>query len=301
MANVDETVPVCDYEGSDYQDRFWGGGQRAYEDQVERIALRRFLPSRGGRLLDVGAGFGRLGDEYDGYEQVVLLDYSSTLLHEAQEQWGDDPRFVYVAANWYQMPFVTGAFDTLVQVRTLHHAADVPLLMRELARIICNGGDYVLEFANKRNLKAIGRYWLKKQEWSPFTPEPIEFVALNYNFETNWIRKQLEAVQFEPGEMVAVSHFRVGWLKQNVPTNWLVTADKWLQPTGGWLRLSPSVFVHSRRRQGAAAAKGLFACPHCKRPLPTPNQPHDALICAHADCQRQWAVDKGVYQFKEPV
>jgi hypothetical protein len=36
--------PVCDYEGSDYRTRFWEGQGRDYEDQAERIALRRLMP-----------------------------------------------------------------------------------------------------------------------------------------------------------------------------------------------------------------------------------------------------------------
>ena len=58
--------PVCDYEGSDYRTRFWEGQGRDYEDQVERIALRRLMPPDGKTLIDIGAGFGRLADEYDG-------------------------------------------------------------------------------------------------------------------------------------------------------------------------------------------------------------------------------------------
>ena len=30
--NTMNTPPVCDYEGSDYQQSFWDAGQRAYED-----------------------------------------------------------------------------------------------------------------------------------------------------------------------------------------------------------------------------------------------------------------------------
>ena len=43
---------------------FWEGQGRDYEDQVERIALRRLLPRHGGRVLEVGAGFRRLTNEY---------------------------------------------------------------------------------------------------------------------------------------------------------------------------------------------------------------------------------------------
>ena len=207
MNNTD-IPPVCDYEGSDYRTRFWEGQGRDYEDQAERIALRRFMPPTGGALIEIGAGFGRLADEYLGYQKVVLFDYSRSLLREAQARLGDDPRFVYVAGNWYQMPFVAGLFDTMVQIRTLHHAADVPALFQQLARIARPNGRYILEFANKQNLKAILRYGLRQQDWSPFALEPIEFVDLNFDFHPRWIRQQLTQANFAPGKMLTVSHFR---------------------------------------------------------------------------------------------
>ena len=41
------SLPVCDYEGSDYQTEFWDAGRREYEDRSEAIALRRLLPAGG--------------------------------------------------------------------------------------------------------------------------------------------------------------------------------------------------------------------------------------------------------------
>jgi hypothetical protein len=42
-----EKPPVCNYEGSDYQERFWEKGGRSYEDAVEAVALKRLLPPSG--------------------------------------------------------------------------------------------------------------------------------------------------------------------------------------------------------------------------------------------------------------
>jgi hypothetical protein len=33
------TPPVCNYEGSDYQSSFWDKGGREYEDRSEAIAI----------------------------------------------------------------------------------------------------------------------------------------------------------------------------------------------------------------------------------------------------------------------
>ncbi|MCA9932542.1 MAG: class I SAM-dependent methyltransferase [Ardenticatenaceae bacterium] len=296
-----ETPPVCDYEGSDYRTRFWEGQGRDYEDRVERVALRRLMPPTGSTLIEIGAGFGRLADEYRGYEKVVLFDYSRSLLREAQAHLGDDPRFVYVAGNWYQMPFVAGLFETLVQIRTLHHAADAPALFRQLARIARPDGQYILEFANKQNLKAILRYALRRQEWSPFSSEPVEFVALNFDFHPRWIRQQLRQVQFAPGRMLTVSHFRFEPLKKRLPTSLLARLDSMAQLTGNWWQLSPSVFVCSAHPAvgETAVPHTFFACPHCQTPLGEVK--NGRLHCPNSACQKQWQVEDGLYDFKEPV
>lgn len=298
---MSDTPPVCDYEGSDYRTRFWENQGRDYEDQVERIALRQMMPPTGGTLIEIGAGFGRLADEYVGYERVVLFDYSRSLLREAQAHLGDDPRFIYVAGNWYEMPFVDGLFDTLVQIRTLHHAADVVALFEQLARIAKPSGDYILEFANKQNVKAILRYATKRQDWSPFTPEPVEFVELNFDFHPAWIRDRLQEAGFVPGKMRTVSHFRIGSVKDKLPTGFLVSADALAQRTGNLWQLSPSVFVHNVNPSwgDAAVADTFFACPTCGSLLGT--EVDGILSCQSSGCGLHWRVEDGLYDFKEPV
>ena len=44
------------------------------------------------------------------------------------------------------------------------------------------GANFILEFANKRNMKSILRYALRRQTWSPFAPESVEFAPLNFDF-----------------------------------------------------------------------------------------------------------------------
>ena len=84
----EDRLPVCDYEGSDYQEAFWDRADRAYEDRVEAIALRRLLPAGGKRLLELGAGAGRNTARYQGFDQIVLLDYSRTQLEQALAKHG---------------------------------------------------------------------------------------------------------------------------------------------------------------------------------------------------------------------
>ena len=295
------TPPVCDYEGSDYRTRFWQGQGRSYEDRVERIALRRLMPPTGTTLIEIGAGFGRLANEYTGYDQVVLFDYSRSLLQEAQAHLGHDSRFIYVVGNWYKMPFVAGLFQTLVQVRTLHHAADVPALLQQLDRIAQPNSTYILEFANKHNIKAMVRFWLGHQPWSPFDDKPIEFVELNFNFHPRWLQQQLNLANFTCSRMLTVSRYRSALIKKLVPGALLVYSDSLLQWTGNWWQLTPSVFMQNKHHNEGEPVQGadFFACPECSTAL---GKGEDGLLlCPNPDCGRQWQEKDGIYNFKEPI
>ena len=187
------THRLCDYEGSAYRTDFWEDQGRDYEDRAERLALHSLLPASGRRLVDIGAGFGRLATIYEGYDHVVLLDYSRSQLEYARQQLGDE-RFTYVAADIYRLPLATNAVDTSVMVRVLHHIADVPLALQQIRRITRAQGAFVLEFANKRHLKNILRYLLGRGV-NPFEQRPYEFADLHYDFHPAWVARQLrEAV-----------------------------------------------------------------------------------------------------------
>lgn len=131
-----DTPPICDYEGSDYQTSFWDQGGRAYEDGAEAVALKRLLPAGGRRMLELGAGAGRNTPRYTGYEEVTLLDYSFTQLQQARARLGDAPRYRYVAADVYHLPFVDGLFDSATMIRTLHHMANARQALQSVRRVL---------------------------------------------------------------------------------------------------------------------------------------------------------------------
>ena len=294
MTKQDQRPNICDYEGSDYRERFWEGKGRDYEDRVERIALQRLLPKHGRRLLEVGAGFGRLTEEYRGYEQVVLLDYSLSQLQYAQEQLGRDPRYVYVAADAYHLPFRPGVFGGATMIRVLHHFAHVPAVLKQIRRVLTPEATFILEHANKRNLKAMLRYALRKQPWSPYTLEPVEFVELNFDFHPQYIQEALDAAGYTMGERLAVSYFRLDALKERVSVDLLVKLDSLLQPSG--LLYSPSIFAHCTTKgdsPSALDASTIFACPETGGEL---IREGDTLYSPQAN--QRWAIRDGIYDFK---
>jgi ubiquinone/menaquinone biosynthesis C-methylase UbiE len=289
---------ICDYEGTSYRARFWADQGREYEDLAERIALTRLLPPRGQRLLELGAGFGRLVDLYDGYDQVILLDYAKSGLREAQERLGRSGRFLYVAADLYHLPFAPAVCDTVVTVRVLHHLEDVPTAFREIAAVLRAGGTYVLEYANKRNLKAVARYAGRRQAWSPFTREPYEFVALNFDFHPTWMSNELQRAGFTVDAELAVSHFRHPAFKRTVPPRTLAAVDGALQRVGAFWKLTPSIFVRATLPDiEHRALTALFRCPRCTA-IAFTERP-DALVCQ--GCGAVWGIDDGIYDFKAPL
>lgn len=300
-----QAIPVCDYEGSDYQARFWTNQGREYEDLAERIAIRHMLPPRGGCLLEIGTGFGRLVDLYQGYERIVLLDYSRSMLRQAQERLGQGKKYTYVAANLYDMPLVDRLVDAVCMVRVIHHVADVADALRQIHRVLRPGGTFVLEYANKRNLKSMFRYALGRQSWSPFDPEPVEFASLNYDYHPRWMNARLADQGFAVEQTRTVSHLRVPILKRAFPARALAAVDGALQWTGRWWQYTPSVFVRSRRggqaageRSGFPADPGeLFRCPAC-----TGRRWQQMASEIHCQsCGARWPIDDGIYDFKEPL
>ena len=287
--------PVCDYEGSDYQTRFWEEGGRAYEDRVEAIALQRLLPPGGAFMLELGAGAGRNTPRYQGYRRIALVDYSRTQLEQARKRLGASSHYLYVAADVYRLPFVAGLFDGATMIRTLHHMADPVLALTQLRRVMAPQGAFILEFANKRNLKSMLRYLLGKQTWNPYTLEPVEFAALNFDYHPKAIRGYLSEVGFKVEKQLTVSHFRVSALKRAVPLRLLAGLDALLQWTGAWVQVSPSVFVRARATNFGQSANGdgLFQCPACQASIP--GEGHD-LLCG--GCGRTWVYQDGIYDFR---
>jgi SAM-dependent methyltransferase len=297
MSKPEPRPRICDYEGSNYRTDFWEGKGRNYEDRVERIALRRLLPEHGRRLLEVGAGFGRLTHEYDSYEQVVLMDYSFSQLRYAQEQLGTSERFVYVAADAYHLPFRDGVFDGTTIIRVIHHIADVPAVLKQVRRVMIPNGVFILEYANKRNLKALLRYSRGQQSWNPNSLEPVEFVELNFDFHPDYMRAQLARAGFALQRSIPVSFFRIALLKNRVPTGLLAGLDGLLQLTG--LHYTPSVFTRNTAvgySPNNLDAPSIFVCPQCGADL---SQAGDTMVCN--SCDQRWAIRDGIYDFKAPL
>jgi len=184
----------------------------------------------------------------------------------------------------------------------LHHMADAPKALAQIKSTLQPGAIFILEFANKLNLKAILRYWFGKQSWSPFTLEPVEFVKLNFDFHPKAIRQWLGGLGFSIEKMLTVSHFRLGLLKRIISAKLLAAVDGIFQPTGALVQFTPSVFVKAALPGSADSAApasiiDLFKCPDCGHGNLLLKEDH--LACA--SCGAKWSVRDGIHDFREQV
>ena len=290
------TPPVCDYEGSDYQDAFWEKGNRAYEDAAEVLALARLMPGGSGHLLELGAGAGRNTPRYLGFERITLLDYSTTQLAQAIQRLGSGPQYTFVAADIYRLPFAPAGFDAATMIRTLHHLAEPLAALQGVRQCLKPDALFLLEYANKRNLKAILRYLTRRQEWNPFSREAVEFVRLNFDFHPASVNQSLREAGFEIEGQVCVSYLRAGFFKKVLPLRLMIALEKVLQRMASRAAYSPSVFLRTRAAgQSPQPEPGaFFRCPACGHSPLADTPPR--LVCSN--CGRSYPVTNGIYDFR---
>lgn len=230
-----------------YRDVFWR--DRTYEDRCDRLALRQMLPGSGRHLLDLGAGFGRLIDEYGSFERVTLIDASPVMLDAARDRAGEDKRFAFVLAPADRLPIPDDSVDVVVAIRLLVHVEDPGPVFREIARVLRPGGRCIIEFANRRHLLSLLRHAAGRQAWSPRGAGAQQYLPGHFAHQPATVRRQLHDAGLQPVAIRAVSMFRSAWLKKLFGPLRLAALDEWLQVSLGRLVLSPSVFVASVRSE----------------------------------------------------
>ena len=187
-------------------------------------------------------------------------------------------------------------------VRVIHHIADVPAALRRIREALAPGSSFVLEFANKRNVKAMARHTFGRQSWSPYAAEPVEFVKLNFDFHPRWMLDQVQQAGFSVQRKLSASYLRIGLLKRILPLRTMVAIDAVLQRTAGLGLFSPSVFLQMNTQgstptdQSALAGDAIFRSPRSGLPL---RRAGDVLVC-DGDGTR-WRAHGNFYDFKEPV
>ena len=241
---------ISDYNGYDYKKEFWEDADREYEDQADRMAIRKLLPKRMDKFADIGGGYGRLANEYlKRAHKVIIFDYSKTELAQAKEIYGD--KVETRAGDIYELPFKDEELDGLMMVRVTHHLKDMDKAMAELYRVLKPGGVAVIEVANKRTLPKIARFMLGKSKVNPFDKKVANYKEIDkdgfYNYHPKYVEEIFAKTGFKIEKVLSVSNFRSKGLKKVFKTNNLVKMEDKAQAVLAPIRFAPSIYYKLRK------------------------------------------------------
>ena len=241
---------ISDYNGYDYKKEFWENADREYEDQADRMAIRRLLPKRMEKFADIGGGYGRLANEYlKRARKVYIFDYSKTELKQAKEIYGD--KIETKAGDIYELPFKDNELDGLMMVRVTHHLKDMKKAIAELYRVLKPGGVAVIEVANKRTLPKMVRFVTGRSKVNPFDKKVANYKEISkdgfYNYHPKYVEDIFKEVGFKQEKVLSVSNFRSKTLKKVLKTDNLIKMEESAQKVLAPIRFAPSIYYKLRK------------------------------------------------------
>jgi ubiquinone/menaquinone biosynthesis C-methylase UbiE len=125
------------------------GGYHDLVDELEMGFLERFAAGR--EVLEVGCGTGLLLERMRRFAATAVgVDLSPGMLERARAR-GLDVHHGSVTA----LPFGDASFDVVCSFKVLAHVREIHLAMSEMLRVLRPGGALVVEFYNRRSLRAL--------------------------------------------------------------------------------------------------------------------------------------------------
>src|SRR5688572_10296123 len=160
-----------------------------------RSVLDRLELAGDERVLDAGCGTGRVTEvllQRLPHGRVIALDASASMLDEARRRLAHArDRLDFVCADLSQPLPVDGEVDAILSTATFHWVADHAALFRNLAAVLCPGGQLVAQCGGAGNIASVVAAL-------PPLPPPHDRRPLPWNFATpDETHRRLEAAGFE--------------------------------------------------------------------------------------------------------
>lgn len=250
-------VAFYDDPSFNYQ-KYWVG--REYEDKSDKIALQRLLSliPKGGTLLDIGGGFGRLVPEYTKrFDHCLLIDPSDKLLKEARNLCRKYKNLRIKKGYIESLPLKNNSFEKVLVVRTLHHLENPVKAIKEIYRVLKPNGYLILEFANKIRFKSLLKAFFKLNfdfltSHRPLDISRKEGVAPFFSYHPSHIKTLLLANKFRILKVLSVSNLRNPWIKKITPLHLLLKIESLLSKFFSSLPIfrfyGPSIFILAQKR-----------------------------------------------------
>lgn len=245
------------YDTYDYPS-YWEG--REYEHEAEIEAIKDFLGKipKIDKVLEIGAGFGRLVSSY-AYRarKIIITDPSAKLLKDAREKTKKyEPRVIHGGYEVLPRKLRAKTIDLILLVRVLHHLDDPEDCFKVVNRLLKDRGYFILEFPNKSHFKAEFKEFLRGNFTYPLEIFPKDISSKKskkkktlpfYNYHPDKIISLLQKTGFEIIQIRSVSNFRNPLLKRLFPINFVLSIEKLLQKPLAYLNFGPSVFILARK------------------------------------------------------
>src|SRR4030042_3104156 len=237
------------YDSCRYAD-FWIG--REYEDQSERIALKKFFTHVREResILDIGGGYGRLATIYSPiFKKSLILDPSEMLLKQGLSNLSHLNNIEFKRGKSDNLS--VGQFCVVLMVRVAHHLPDLQPTFRQVYTSLQPHGYYILEFANKVHFLAVLKsLFLRNLSYlsnlnsvyirSEKAKKEGKIIFVNHHPKK--VEDLLEKSGFKIIDKLSVSNFRHQIIKKIIPLGILLLLENILQKPLAYFNYGPSIF-----------------------------------------------------------
>jgi len=244
------------YDTYDYPS-YWIG--REYEHESELFAIKSFLKQipKLNTVVEIGSGYGRLVPSYFfRAKKIILADPSARWLKIARANF-KDMRIVFLHTNIENLhPKIRkNTADLVVLVRVLHHIKDLDGAIMTMSKVTKKGGYLILEFANKKHLKAVVSEFLhgnitfpldifpKEVKKTQNKPKTIPF----FNYHPDIIKDKLKSFGYSLIETRSVSNLRSPLLKKVFSVEILLLIESILQKPLSHISFGPSIFILAKK------------------------------------------------------
>ena len=247
------------YDTYDYP-TYWIG--REYEHGAEVVALKAFLEKipKINNILEIGAGFGRLTPSYlFRARKIILSDPSSRLLAIARDTFQErkNVKFIQSCAENLPQKIAKESIDVIILVRVLHHLKDPDNFFDVCSRLLKKNGYLILEFPNKKHLKATLKEFFKGNFTFPLDIFPKHIGSVRrkkstlpfLNFHPEIVEHELEERGFEIKEGRSVSNIRSAFFKKLLASETLIAIERVLQGPLYLISFGPSIFLLAQKTQ----------------------------------------------------
>lgn len=244
------------YDTYDYPS-YWKG--REYEHKSEIIAISGLLKKipKLKTIIEIGAGYGRLVPSY--YfraKRIILSDPSARLLKIARSRLKNKGiEFIHSSVENLHPKIRKNTADLIIFVRVLHHIENPDDALFVISKITKTGGFLVLEFPNKRHLKATVSELLHGNLTFLLDISPKEVVNRKkrkksipfFNYHPDVIKQMLRQNGFSIIETRSVSNIRSPFFKKIFPIETLLSLERFLQRPLSCISFGPSIFVLAKK------------------------------------------------------